>query len=135
VLAQAQLTSRQAYAEHVDTLALGMLGFDAALITIVVAAQKTLGSNWFVPLFGLGISSLAFMYTFAIGRRNAEIGPDPGLFYGTYGGKPTAEFNGLLLVDIVRATRSPGLRRKQFAFAGGFFALFVTLLVALGLFV
>jgi hypothetical protein len=48
---------------------------------------------------------------------------------------PVAQFNALLLVDIMRATRSPGLRRKQFAFAVGFFALLVTLLVALGLFV
>jgi hypothetical protein len=112
-----------------------MLGFDAALATICIAAQRVLGSNWFWPLFGLGISSVAFMYTFAIGRRNAEVGPDPALFYGTYGGMPVAQFNALLLVDIVRATRSPGLRRKQFAFALGFFVLLATLLVALGLFV
>ena len=69
-LTEAQIAAAQARAENLDSQALGLVGFAAALVTADLAAQRLLGHSWWVPLPGLAISIVLgpSRHAFADGR-------------------------------------------------------------------
>jgi hypothetical protein len=122
LLAQNQLASRQAYAEHLDTLALGLLGFAGVLITVDVAAQADLGGRWWWPVVGLALCSVLCITTI-LARAQFRIGPFPALFYERFGGIDEAEANVVLLADLCKALDESPVRRKEQLFTLAFGAL------------
>lgn len=122
LLAQNQLAWQQAYAEHVDTQALGLLGFASALIAVDVAAQADLGRGWWLPIVGLALCSTLCIATILAGRR-FKFGPHPALFYEDYGGLDEAEANVVLLTDLCRALDDSPIHRKELLFTAAFASL------------
>lgn len=129
MLAERQLAAQRAAAEHLDTLALGLLAFVGALIAAEVAAQSDLGARWWWPLVGLGISA-GFCTATIVAREELSIGPDPAGFYEKYGGLPVVEANVVLLADLRKAADTTIVQRKEDLFSLAFGVLFLTAIAA-----
>ena len=74
-LAQSQIAARISRAANIDTQALGLIGLDAALTAIVIAAQGLLGPHYWVAIPGLAISLLIAGSVLAVTRF--DLGPKP----------------------------------------------------------
>lgn len=101
-LAQVQLTEAWAEVRDQNTYALALAALGIAVIGIIAAAQAQLGGEWWVPIPGLGLSSIVAL----VGTRRvgASLGPDPERFYQDYGDAATKDALAQLLSDL-RATR------------------------------
>jgi len=116
-------------------LALGLLGFDAALILACIASQTNLGHRWWWPIVGLGASAVACVVTCFASRVLFGVGPNPADFYATYGGSSAAEANAVLLRDLADGLDALPLRRKEIVWAIAVYAFFLTCVVALAIYV
>ncbi len=88
-------------AANIDTQALGLIGLDAGLIAIVLAAHEALGPHYWVAIPGLAISILIAGSVLAVTRF--DIGPDPEQLYAKI---EAAELSGdqisaKLLADLI----------------------------------
>ncbi len=113
-LAQSQIAAGMARAANIDAQALGLIGLDAGLIAVAVAAQGLLGPNWWVAIPGLVVSIAIGGAALAITRF--DLGPEPEKLYGQIEAKALSgeETIARLLADLVetyRANREP-LRSK-----------------------
>jgi hypothetical protein len=114
-------------AANIDTQALGLIGLDAGLIAIVLAAHETLGPHYWVAIPGLAVSILLAGSVLAVTRF--DIGPDPEQLYAKI---EAAELSGeatsaKLLADLVE-TKTGNRRPLQskvirLVIATGVFAL------------
>jgi hypothetical protein len=79
-LAEIQLAESHATIREQNTYALALAGFGGTIISIVVAAQRSLGPHWWLPIPGLAVAgSIAALGSTRIARD--MLGPDPKLFY------------------------------------------------------
>lgn len=74
-LAQVQLTETWAEVRDQNTYALTLAALGIAVIGIIAAAQAQLGGDWWVPIPGLGLSSIVAL--FGTRRARASLGPTP----------------------------------------------------------
>jgi hypothetical protein len=111
-LAEAQIAAMFGRATNLDTQALGLVAFDAALVAADLAAQQPLGNRWWVPIPGLAISILAGASVMAVTRF--DLGPSPSDFYTQNAESPRDEALAQLLSDLVASQRrnSQPLRLK-----------------------
>jgi hypothetical protein len=98
-LTEAQIAAAYARAANLDTQALGLAGFDAALVTADLAAQRLLGHWWWVPLPGLAISIVLGASVMAVTRF--DFGPAPSRFYARHADGPQDDALEHLLSDLI----------------------------------
>lgn len=118
-LARDQLALQSAAADNIDLKAMGLLGFDGALIAANVAAKGVIHRLWWVPLPGLAISIVLCL---AVAVRYSFLeGPSPEAFYAAYGGQSPAVALVQLLADLGEAYRRnqhPLTRKRQLLTCG-----------------
>ena len=79
-LAHSQIAAGLSRAANIDIQALGLIGLDAGLIAVLVAAQGALGPHYWVAIPGLAISIVLGGSVLAVTRF--DLGPDPEWLYG-----------------------------------------------------
>jgi hypothetical protein len=125
-LAQVQLTEAWAEVRDQNTYALALAALGIAVIGIIAAAQAQLGGDWWVPIPGLGLSSIVAL--FGTRRVRASLGPDPESFYQEHDDAPTREALAQLLSDL-RTTRTEEIpsalssQRRALLIVAGLFAI------------
>ncbi|MGD0455743.1 MAG: hypothetical protein ABSB69_19325 [Solirubrobacteraceae bacterium] len=102
-LTEAQIATVIARAANIDAQALGLVGFDAALLATDVAAQQLLGHLWWIPLPGLAMSIVIGSSVMAVTRF--DIGPSPSSFYARHATTPHDEALVRLLSDLLASQR------------------------------
>jgi hypothetical protein len=113
-LARGQLDAQSNAGDIIDLKAMGLLGFDGALVAAVLAAKDLLEPHpWWVPLPSLALSIVLCL---AVSREyQHDAGPDPADFYASFGGQtPTVAF-AQLLADLseARHRNAPRLTVKR----------------------
>jgi hypothetical protein len=109
-LAQSQIAASLARGANIDTQALGLIGLDAGLIAVVLAAQGVLGPHCWIAIPGLAVSLVIAGYVLAVTRF--DLGPKPEQLYAQIeaavisGEQVTAK----LLVDLVDTDRLTNAR-------------------------
>jgi hypothetical protein len=134
-LARSQLAALQSSIEQIELVAVGMLGFKGALAAAVIAAGNgDLGSRWWAPLPGLGVSMFCDLLTIFAGHE-MNWGFSPVDFYKFFGGATAAQANAALLADLetarIAAASETANKRFSSTLALGF--LIVTAIYSLGL--
>ena len=113
-LARGQLDAQSAAGDNIDLKAMGLLGFDGALLAANLAAKDLLKDHpWWLPLPGLGISIVLCL---AVSREyQHDAGPDPAGFYANFGGQTPTVALAQLLADLrdSRERNAPRLTRKR----------------------
>src|SRR4051812_12955804 len=113
-LAGGQLDAQSAAGDNIDLKAMGLLGFDGALLAANLAARDLLKDHpWWLPLPGLAISIVLCL---AVSREyQHDAGPDPAAFYASFGGQTPAVALAQLLVDLRAASErnAPRLAVKR----------------------
>lgn len=103
-LAIAQIAAQGAAADNMDLRAMGLLGFDGALIAAAVALKDTLHHLWWLPLPGLGVSIFMCL---VVGRwYDLEAGPRALEFYSEFGGQTSTQALAQLIVDLDASFRA-----------------------------
>jgi hypothetical protein len=112
-LAQAQLAETWAEVRDQNTYALALAALGIAIIGIVAAVQAQLGGDWWVPIPGLGLSSMMAL----VGTRRVRpgLGINPARFYEDHGTAATKDALAQLLSDLMRTltTEVPPVLRSQ----------------------
>lgn len=103
-LAEAQIAAAHARAANLDAQALGLVGFDAVLVTANLAAQRLLGHSWWVPLPGLAISIVLGASVMAVTRF--DFGPSPSSFYARHAASPRDAALEHLLSDLIASQQN-----------------------------
>jgi hypothetical protein len=80
-LAHSQIAAGLSRAANIDMQALGLIGLDAGLIAVVLAAQGALGPDYWVAIPGLAISIVVGGSALAVTRF--DLGPEPEYLYTT----------------------------------------------------
>lgn len=78
-LAQSQIVAGLSRRANIDMQALGLIGLDAGLIAIIVAAQGVLGAHCWVAIPGLAVSLVIAGSVLAVTRF--DLGPRPEQLY------------------------------------------------------
>jgi hypothetical protein len=78
-LAHSQIAAGLSRAANIDMQALGLIGLDAGLIAVVLAAQGALGPDYWVAIPGLAISIVVGGSALAVTRF--DLGPEPEYLY------------------------------------------------------
>lgn len=78
-LAQSQIAAGLSRGANIDTQALGLIGLDAALITVALTAQGLLGPDYWIAIPGLTVSIVAGGAVLAVTRF--DLGPKPEQLY------------------------------------------------------
>ena len=112
-LAEVQLTEAWAEVRDQNTYALALAALGIAVIGIIAAAQTQLGGDWWVPIPGLGLSSIVALIGTRRGRRG--LGINPALFYEDHGTAATKDALAQLLSDLMNTltTEVPSVLRSQ----------------------
>jgi hypothetical protein len=129
-LARAQLDAQSSAADNIDLKAMGLLGFNGALVVADLAAKDLIHRLWWAPLPGLAVSIALCL---AVSARYAfEQGPDPAAFYTSVGGQPPAVALAQLLADLRSAytTNLVPLERKWRLLTAALFTLFAAAVAA-----
>ncbi len=113
-LAHRQIDGSLQRAANIDTQALGLIGLDAGLIAVVLAAQGALGPDYWIAIPGLAISIVLGASVLAVTRF--DLGPDPELLYaqieaGAISGERVIAKLFVNLVETDKANKGP-LRAK-----------------------
>jgi O-antigen/teichoic acid export membrane protein len=112
-LAQVQLTEAWAEVRDQNTYALALAALGIAVIGIIAAAQAQLGGDWWVPIPGLGLSSIVAL----VGTRRVRpgLGINPARFYDDHGTAATKDALAQLLSDLMKTltTEVPSVLRSQ----------------------
>lgn len=98
-LTTAQIEAVHARAANLDAQALGLVGFDAALVTVDLAAQQLLGHWWWIPIPGLAISIVLGTSVMVVTRF--DLGPSPSDFYARHAASPRDDALEHLLSDLI----------------------------------
>jgi hypothetical protein len=98
VLAISQIEAQTPAADNTDLKAMGLLGFNGALIAANVALKDSLHHLWWLPLPGVAASILLCLM---VSRQyEFEAGPPAAEFYATYGGQTSAKALAQLIADL-----------------------------------
>jgi hypothetical protein len=113
-LAQVQLAEAWAEVRDQNTYALALAALGIAVIGIIAAAQTQLGGDWWVPIPGLGLSSIVAL----VGTRRvrpAGLGINPARFYEDHGTAATKDSLAQLLSDLMDTLSAevPSVLRNQ----------------------
>jgi hypothetical protein len=112
-LAQVQLTEAWAEVRDQNTYALALAALGIAVIGIIAAAQAQLGGDWWVPIPGLGLSSIVAL----VGTRRVRpgLGINPARFYEDHGTAATKDALAQLLADLMKTLSAevPSVLRSQ----------------------
>lgn len=105
-LAHSQIAASLARAANIDTQALGLIGLDAGLIAVVLAAQGVLGPHCWVAIPGLAVSIVLGGSVLAVTRF--DLGPRPEQLYGQIetGVLSGEETTAKLLADLVETDKT-----------------------------
>jgi len=115
LIAHAEVQLAEAWAEVRDqnTYALALAALGIAVIGIVAALQSQLGSDWWVPIPGLGLSSIVAL----VGTRRVRpgLGINPARFYEDHGTAATKDALAQLLSDLMKTLTAevPSVLRRQ----------------------
>jgi hypothetical protein len=126
-LTESQIAALLDRGANLDGQALGLIGFDAALITAVLAGTEALfGPSWAVPLPGLALSVLSAGLVMRVGKF--DLGPDPAAFYADNLHLSAEDAGKQLLADLLesRGRNFRPLERKTEWLIVGVFFLAVT---------
>jgi disulfide bond formation protein DsbB len=130
-LARGQLNAQSAAGDNIDLKAMGLLGFDGALLAANLAARDLLnGHPWWLPLPGLAISIVLCL---AVSREyQHDAGPDPAAFYASFGGQTPPVALAQLLVDLRAACErnAPRLALKRRLLGAALAAVLVAAAIA-----
>lgn len=104
-LAHRQIDAGLSRAKNIDSQAIALIGLDAGLITIALAAHEALGPHYWVAIPGLAISILIAGSVLAVTRF--DIGPDPEDLYAKIeaGMSSGEQANAKLLVNLVKTDK------------------------------
>lgn len=111
-LAEVQLAEAWATVRDQNSYALALAGLGVAIVGIVVAGQNELGTDWWVPIPGLGLAiSIALIGT---RRGTSDLGPSPSSFYEEFGADTPEAALEQLLADLIKAQHQlPATLRAQ----------------------
>jgi len=98
-LTTAQIEAVHARAANLDAQALGLVGFDAALVTADLATQQLFGHWWWIPIPGLAISIALGASVMVVTRF--DLGPSPSYFYARNVAVPRDDALTHLLSDLI----------------------------------
>jgi hypothetical protein len=113
-LAHSQIAAGLSRGANIDTQALGLIGLNAGLIAVVIAAQGGLGAHGWVAIPGLAVSIVLGGSVLAVTRF--DLGPKPELLYeqietGLMSGEETIAKLLINLVETDKTNQGP-LRSK-----------------------
>jgi hypothetical protein len=97
-MAIAQIAAQTAAADNNDLKAMGLLGFNGALVAANVALKDSLHHLWWLPLPGIVISIA--MCLLVSRHYEFEAGPPAALFYAAYGGQTSVNALAQLVADL-----------------------------------
>jgi hypothetical protein len=124
-VAQVQLAEAWAEVRDQNTYALALAALGIAVIGIVAALQSQLGDDWWVPIPGLGFSSIVAL----VGTRRVRpgLGINPARFFEDHGTAATKDALAQLLADLMKTLTAeiPSVLRSQRRALFGVVALFV----------
>ncbi len=129
-LAHSQIAAGLSRAANIDTQALGLIGLDAGLIAIIVAAQGVLGPRYWVAIPGLAVSIVLAGAVLAVTRF--DLGPKPEQLYAQIEAAAISGEQGIakLLADLVDTdkTNQEPLRSKAMRLVIAVGSLILTIL-------